>query len=85
MRTKKYFSKYYKGEQQAPKTLSQKGAFFWNYEKSFYDSNPNPTKEDFEQWLDDLLCNYLPYKMMSAPIADEAKVIQEWKDDYANS
>ncbi len=85
MKTKKYFSKYYKGEKQAPQTLSQKGAFFWNYEKSFYQNHPNPTKKEFEKWLDDLLCNYLPFKMMSAPVTDEAKVIQEWKDDYQNS
>jgi len=85
MKSKKYFSKYYKGENQPPETLSQKGAFFWDYEKSFYKTNPNPTKEEFERWLNDFLCNYLPYKMMSAPLQDEEQAIQQWKSEYENS
>ena len=59
--------------------------FFWQYEKSFYENNPTSTQEEFDNWLRDLLTNYLPYKMMSAPIADEAQAIQEWKDDYENA
>ncbi len=80
-----YFSKYYKGEKEAPKELSQKGAFFWNYEKAFYENNPNPSKEDFENWLEDLLRNYFPYKMMSGPLINEEEAFQEWKRDYDNS
>lgn len=85
MKPKHYFSKFYKGEREAPKTLSQYGHFFWQYEKSFYENNPTSTQEEFDNWLCDLLTNYLPYKMMSAPIADEAQAIQQWKDDYENA
>lgn len=82
METKKYFSKYYQGERQPPQTLSSKGVFFWNYEKSFYTTNPNPSKEEFDEWLEDLLCNYLPYKMMGAPLQDEEQLIKQWKLEY---
>ena len=80
-----YFSKYYKGEKEAPKELSKKGAFSWDYEKAFYKTNPNPTKEEFENWLEDLLRNYFPYKMMSGPLTNEEEAFQEWKRDYENS
>ena len=80
-----YFSKFYKGEKEAPKSLSEKGAFFWDYEKAYYETNPNPTEEEFENWLEDLLRNYLPYKMMSGPLANEEEAYQEWKREYENS
>lgn len=85
MNSKKYFSRYYKGENEPPQSLSQRGRFFWDYENTFYQNNPTTTQEEFDTWLLDLLTNYLPYKMMYGPVADEAKLIQQWKDDYENS
>ena len=85
MTSKKYFSKFYKGEMEVPQTLSQKGAFFWPYEKAFHETNPNPSKEECENWLEDLLRNYLPYKMMSGLLKNEEEAYQEWKRDYENS
>ena len=85
MNSKKYFSRYYKGENEPPQNLSQRGKFFWDYERSFYATNRNPSKEEFEEWLNDFLCNYLPYKMMSGPLQNEEEVIAEWKREYENS
>ena len=64
-----YHSKYYKGEREIPLTFNSTEAFFWGYERSFYETarsaGQEPTLEEFNAWLDDLLANYLPDKMLS--------------------
>ena len=82
-----YFSRYYKGEDEAPKTLSDKGRFFWDYEKTFYQHNPNLTQDEWDKWLKEMLEEYFPFKMAMGYMSPEVarKVIEGWKHDYYNS
>lgn len=78
------YSKFFKGEDEAPRELDQKGQFFWMYEHAFYkhhNARRNPSKEEFDAWLDNLLRDYLPNKMACGPINEE-EAYREWKHDY---
>lgn len=65
MNTEKYHGKYYKGETHAPLTFTQMEVFFWEYERSFYKTNPTASKKEFDDWLENLITDYLPNKNLS--------------------
>lgn len=64
MNTEKYHE-YYKGENLAPLKFTQMEEFFWGCEKSFYENNPTATKKEFDDWLENLITDYLPNKNLS--------------------
>lgn len=84
MNTEKYHGKYYKGETLAPLTFTQMEVFFWEYERSFYKTNPTATKKEFDDWLEHLITEYLPEKNLTGFETRDykEKAIEEYRHAY---